>query len=58
MPFGAHPCCEHYPEHLKVRAAELIEWLDYFKPRMPDFPYDKLPQTEKLGRRLEEKNRE
>jgi len=37
-PYGEHLCRRCYFKHLQFKQEELIEWLDYFEPRLPLFP--------------------
>ena len=53
MPFGRYPCRDHLREHYRIRAAEIAEWLEYFKGDVPWIPH--YPRTEDLKHRLKDK---
>lgn len=51
VPFGRHVCRRCHFKHKQFKAEQPIEWLDYFEPRLPLFPFEYgLPQNAILRR--------
>lgn len=51
-PFGRHLCPDCHAKHKTFKAEQLLEWLDYFKPRLKKFPFEQTPRTAALKERL------
>ena len=40
LPYGQDVCTSCHFKHRQFKSKEIIEWLDYFKPRMSLFPFE------------------